>query len=211
MSSNPKPAPSPSATEKPKAYGPPEFIMKQIESMPLLPHETMAAFLDIYDCFLMDLEPQNLRDHYQIYDLSVLVFEVFRYRYLKGSIIKNEQRGAAEQLYRETHTGVRMPGAYPQVAAIASQEAAKWAADPFVRQQAATDFQKAGFTDDAVSTISYLARLPELARIEAMIASTEKRLAIYLKQLVERNDARVARIRRATERALTASSPVTKA
>lgn len=211
MPNNQTPVPPPSTTARPKGCKPPEFIMSQIESMPLFPHETMEAFLDIYDCFLTELEPQNVRDHYQIYDLSVLTFEVFRYRYLKGSIIQNQHRAAAEQLYRETHVGVRMPGAYPQVAAIASQEAAKWAADPNVRQQASTDFQNAGFTADAVSTTSYLAVLPALARIEAMIASAEKRLATYLKELVERNDVRVARIRRTAERALTASSSATRA
>ena len=79
--------------------------------------------------------------------------------------------------------------------AIASTYADKYYTDTAYKKKSDQKFAAAGYGSDAVDGEAFLRSLPSLASIERLIASAEKRLFNFIKELEARYSARAARFK----------------
>jgi hypothetical protein len=184
----------------------PDFIRRHLMKLSLLPGESVSDYLEIYDNFNVELAPKTLLDHIQLGYATDLVYDLFRYHRMKVSTLNNGLRAAVEEMYRKTHEGAAMPGASAGVAFLAAEKAARWPADAAARKKIAAEFAQLGYPEDAIETLAFALVLPTLARIETLIASAQKRLNSYLKDLADSNDKRAAGIQRVAERAIASAA-----
>jgi hypothetical protein len=173
----------------------PDVILKLLSKPPLLPTESVPEFLEIFESFTKAIPLRNVLDYYLVFDITVLTFEVIRYRRMKIAILKNLERPVVEGFFRKTHEGSAMRGASELVAIEASQKAGKWMSDAAYRKTALKSFEVAGYGQDAVEAEAFVRALPETSSIERLIVSAQRRLNAFLKELTERHDKRVAAMR----------------
>jgi hypothetical protein len=193
MTENTQPAAAAEEQEKAREY--PEVIQSLLDSPPILPTEYIDDFLDIFESFDDAISPQNVLDYHLLFDITVLTFEVIRYRRLRIAILKHTELIVVEGFFRKTHDNAALEGASKFVAIEASQKARKYRSDPAFRKTADKSFEDAGFGHDVVEAEAFSRALPEISSIERLIVSAQRRLNDFLKQLTERHDKRVATMR----------------
>ena len=184
----------------------PAVILRLLSRPPLLQTESVPEFLELFDSFASAISPQNVLDYHLVFDITVLTFEVIRYRRLRIAIIKGTEHVVVEGLFRRTHDAAALAAASKAVAIEASQKARKYMSDPAYRKTAAKSFEVAGFGQDAVEAESFSRALPEISSIERLIVSAQRRLNAFLKELTERHDQRVATMRDTAELAIEKAS-----
>jgi hypothetical protein len=171
---------------------PPIFIKKLIEDIEhyLLPGECKDDFLLTFDTLEDHFKTKNLPEYVVVMDCTILVWEVLRYRRVKIGVIRNHQRNAAESLFRKSYEG------HPP-----KDAARRYFSDPIFREESRDAFEAAGFSRDAVEVEAFSRSLPALAEIERQIASAQKRIATFMKDLERRYAERGARLARAAWKA----------
>ena len=185
----------------------PESVLDRLlASPPILPHENAKAFADLFDEFVKYASPETTRDLLEVFQVTVLNWEILRYCEMKASIMRNNRRAAVERLIRVTHDGAAMKGAEAAVRADSAQKTKQWFADPAHRATMRKTFEAAGYAPNAVEAEAFERALPSLASIERLLASAEKRLAALLKDIEKRSEKRAADLRLAARKA-TSSSP----
>src|SRR5258705_11504897 len=112
--------------EQRKARKIPGVILRLLGRAPILPTESVEEFLDIFESFDSTFSPRSVLDFYLVFDITVLTFEVVRYRRLRIEIFKNLERPVVEDFFRKTHEGSAMRGAAEAIAIEASQNARKY-------------------------------------------------------------------------------------
>ena len=118
-----------------------------------------------------------------MFDCTILVWEVRRFRRMKIGVIRSHHRYAVETQFRRTHEG-RVP----------KDAAQKYFSDPVFREESRKAFVAAGFSDDAVEVEAFSRSLTAVAAIERQIASAQKRIATFTKDLERRYAERGARV-----------------
>jgi hypothetical protein len=91
--------------EQKKARAIPDEILRLLGRPPVLPTESVPKFLEIFESFTSAIPPRTVLDYYLIFDITVLTFEVIRYRRMKVAILKNLERPVVEGFFRKTHEG----------------------------------------------------------------------------------------------------------
>ena len=64
----------------------PKLIERSLKAPPLLPGESRAEFIRLYDEFFVPLSPESPHQHWLVWHLTVLTWEVMRYRRMKVDI-----------------------------------------------------------------------------------------------------------------------------
>ena len=143
----------------------PKFIVRLLDNPPLLPGECPGEFEQLYEHFEYSHlgRAKTVIEHIIVYNGTMLAWELMRYQRMKGSATLNQQRVAVESLFRKTHEGALMEGAASGLRAAASRSADGWFRDPTDRARAAKRY---------------------------LIASAQKRLMSFLKDLEGRYGAR---------------------
>jgi hypothetical protein len=164
----------------------PRFINRLLQNPPLLPNESRDEFWQVFEDFeYIDLgRAKTVTEYMLVYSATVLTWEVMRYDRMKIALMRNQQRPALESLFRKTHEG-----------AAANQNAKEWFVSPASRAAAARNFEAAGYAPEAVEAEAFQRSLAALAIIERLIASAQKRLLVFLKDLEKRYGARGAEMR----------------
>ena len=180
----------------------PEVIVRLLSKPPVLPNESEDEFWDIFQSFISAIPPCTVLDYYICFDVTVLTFEVIRYRRMKIAILKNLERPVVESFFRKTHQGAAMKDAWQAVAVEASQRANKWMLDANYRKTASKTFELAGYGQDALEADAFVRALPDISSIERLIVSAQRRLNAFLKELTNRHDNRVATMRAMATRAV---------
>jgi hypothetical protein len=175
----------------------PEFIERLIKNPPLLPGENSYEFEQLFEHFENTHlgRAKSPTEYVLVANVTLLTWEVMRYYRIKASITVNQQRGAVESLFMKTHEGASMEGAAAGLRASASVSADAWFSDPAFRARAAKSFEAAGFAPDAVEAEAFQRSLPTLETIDRLIASAQKRLMSFLKDLERRYGSRGAEVR----------------
>jgi hypothetical protein len=170
----------------------PKFIVRLLDNPPLLPGECPGEFEQLYEHFEYSHlgRAKTVIEHIIVYNGTMLAWELMRYQRMKVSATLNQQRVAVESLFRKTHEGALMEGAASGLRAAASRSADGWFRDPADRARAAKRFEAAGYASDAVEAEAFQRSLPTLATIDNLIASAQKRLMSFLKDLESRYGAR---------------------
>ena len=192
--------------EQEKAREYPDVIQRLLDMPPILPTEYIDDFLDIFESFDDAISPQNVLDYLLLFDITVLTFEVIRYRRLRIAILKHTELIVVEGFFRRTHDAAALAGVSKVVAIEASQKARKYRSDPAYRKTADKSFEAAGFGHDTVEAEAFSRALSEISTIERLIVSAQRRLNAFLKELTERHDQRVATMRDTAELAIEKAS-----
>src|SRR5258708_23860093 len=192
--------------EQEKAREYPDVIQRLLDMPPILPTEYIDDFLDIFESFEDAISPQNVLDYLLLFDITVLTFEVIRYRRLRIAILKHTELIVVEGFFRRTHDAAALAGVSKVVAIEASQKARKYRSDPAFRKTADKSFEDAGFGHDTVEAEAFSRALSEISTIERLIVSAQRRLNAFLKELTERHDQHVATMRDTAELAIEKAS-----
>jgi hypothetical protein len=186
----------------------PDFILRFLANMPLMPGEAWGDYQAIYHDFVVELDPKSVLDHYQVYESCTLTYELFRYHCMKIAISNTPRHtNAVRSLFSNAGTAV------PKVSLASAPEALAAAIEAApnpatikaeVQKAAPKESVQAGYS--LVETHAFVQGLPSLVRIETLIASAQKRLNSYLKELIERKDIRAAKIKRLAERTVAAAA-----
>jgi hypothetical protein len=169
----------------------PPFIVDMLHNPPILPGESKEEFFEIYQSYEVMEEGDAFTpiEFMLAFRATMLTFEVIRYERMKIAILRNQHRPATESLLRKTAGTFSVgPGGH----AMASKKADEYYAKPAYQAASNKQFEAAGFAPDAVDGEAFLRALTSLSSIEKLIASAEKRLFSFNKELELRISARAA-------------------
>jgi hypothetical protein len=174
--------PYPDEEEIQASFEPPVYMAKLLQDMQhfLLPGENDDEFL----CLFEELEDHfNIRDmteYGMIFDYTCLKLELLRYARMKVGIERNTRRAAVETIFRRLSNGK-----------IPKDEIGEYFSEPEFQAQTRKDFEQAGFSLDAVEVEAFQRSLPSIAAVDKLIASGQKRIATFTKELEKRHAVRV--------------------
>lgn len=175
----------------------PQFVLRLLANPPLLPNETREEFFQIFEDFTSAIPPQAQLDYYVFFEIAVLTIEVIRYRRMKIAIFNNAQCRVVDGVFRQTDPDVNAKGSV----AIAANASRKYMMDPVYRANAAKGFAEAGFNQESIDGESFVRALPDIASIERLIVSAQRRLNASLKNFASHDD-RVGTMRATAKRAI---------
>jgi hypothetical protein len=175
----------------------PQIIMNRLNKTPMLPNESRSDVWHTFNCFARELQPETLQDYFTLAEVAVLTFEVMRYRLISAAIIRNQERAAVKALFCK----MSEYGEVNRAAGLeAGENAVKWFSNETYRKQAAANFAKGGFTEDAIAVEAFSGALPSVVMIDKLIASAWRRLDKFLTDLTARKDRRAIVMRLIAER-----------
>jgi hypothetical protein len=106
------------------------------------------------------------------------------------ALTSNQQQAGLKSLFIQTHGAASIPGADKAIIGMdAAKNARRCFTDPDYREDAYADLELMGFIPDGQALLS----LPDLAIIERLAASAEKRYAASIKELEKRRADRAAK------------------
>ena len=163
----------------------PSFIKKLFDEPNRLPPEYREEFGCTFDEFeyMHSGRAKTKLEYILVAEATKLTLSIGRYERMKGAILLNQQRPAAENLFRKTHESAAMKNAEVGLRAAAQVSAKKYFSDAAFKANADQTFEAAGYAPDAIEGEAFLRALPSLAVIERQIASAQKRLFAMLKDL----------------------------
>jgi hypothetical protein len=170
----------------------PDTIREMLRDPPLLPHESEDRFLELFESFRNYAEPENIIDYHLVHTATVNKWETVRYRFMATAVTANQQHAGLKSLFIQTHDDALIPIAEQSVARDAAKNAKRCLTDSDYREEAYLDFESMGYIPDGQA---FLLSLPDLAIIERLAASAEKRYAAAIKEIERRRADRAAKRR----------------
>jgi hypothetical protein len=160
----------------------PRVIEDLLKNPPLLPNESKDDFDRVYDDFLDPLMPETVPQHWLVWNSAILTWEVMRYRRMKVSFVANQRRAAVSALIRyafpsASMRGVRNPGS------DIDDNIERYFSDPAYPPLVARALAESGYSVDAVEAEMFARSLAGLGQIEKLIASAEKRLMMFFREM----------------------------
>jgi hypothetical protein len=168
----------------------PQTILNLLSDPPVLPHESEEAFFALFDSFQAYAKPETIIEWHLVYAATVCRWEGDRYRFMAIAVTTNQQQAGLASLFEQTgEVGIGKVGQH-LVSAQARKNAMKCFSDSDYREQAYIDFEKRGYMPDGQA---FRLSLPDLATIERLLSSSEKRYAVTMKDLEKRMASRAAK------------------
>ena len=159
----------------------PVLIERMLNDPPLLPGESKAEFIRLYDEFSFPLIPESPHEHWLVWHLTVLTWEVMRYLRMKIAHTLNQRRAAVSALIRKAFLSsamrkLRMPGS------DIDDNIDRYFSDPDYPPLIHKGLEAAGYTAQAIEAEMFSCALPALSQLERLIASAEKRLTLFFRE-----------------------------
>ena len=170
--------------------GIPETIRDLLSDPPVLPHENEEPFFALFESFQSYAMPENIIEYHLVYTATVCKWEIRRYRFMAVAVTTNQQQAGLASLFEQTSEAGLGKVAQHLVGVKARKNAAKCFIDSEYRENTYYDFELAGFAPEGQA---FLLSLPALATIERLLASSEKRYAVTMKELEKRMASRAAK------------------
>jgi hypothetical protein len=148
----------------------------------LLLNESKEEFDRVYDDFLDPLAPETVPQHWLVWNSAILTWEVMRYRRTKIAYMQNERRMAVSTLIRKAFSSSSMR-AIRKDGSDVDANIERYFTDPAYPPLVAQALEKAGYSIDAVEAEMLARSLDGLVRIEKLIASGEKRLMLFFREM----------------------------
>jgi hypothetical protein len=170
--------------------GIPETIKDLLSSPPVLPHEPEEPFFALFESFRSYVMPENIIEYHLVHTATVCKWEIQRYRFMAVAVTTNQQQAGLTSLFEQTSKAGLSKFARHLVSVEARKNAMKCFTDSDYREEAYYNFENCGYIPDGQA---FLLSLPALATIERLLASSEKRYAVTMKELEKRMASRAAK------------------
>jgi hypothetical protein len=156
----------------------PRFIRKVLDHPQLLPREIRADFVGVFEDFEFSHlgRAKTTFEYVLVNEAAKLVLNLQYLERIERTILINQQRAAAEALFRKTHVGGMSPG----------MKVEHYFGDPVFKAKSDKEFEEAGYAPDALEDEAYLRALSSLAVIDRQKAANRKALFTILKDLETR-------------------------
>ena len=170
----------------------PRVIEDLLKNPPLLPNESKYDFDGVYDDFLDPLMPETVPQHWLVWNSAILTWDIMRCRRMKVSFVVNQRRAAVGALIRKAFVSssmraVREPGS------DIDDNIERYFSDPAYPPLVAQALAQAGYSLDAAESEAFARSLAGLLQIEKLIASAEKRLMLFFREMDRIHGDRAAR------------------
>ena len=183
----------------------PQAIEAMLKNPPLLPNESRSDFDCVYDDFLDPLAPETVPEHWLVWNSAVLTWEVMRYRRMKVSYMLNQRRAAVGALIRKTFL-TSVTRAIREAGSDIDDNVERYFTDPEYPPLVAQALEKSGYTIEVVESEMFARSLDGLSKIERLIASAEKRLMLFFREMDKIHGDRAIRAQKVADQALLVSS-----
>lgn len=160
----------------------PRMIEHLLEDPPLLPNESKKDFDGVYDNFLDPLMPETVPQHWLVWNSAILTWDIMRYRRMKVSFVANQRRAAVSALIRRAFPSASMRGVRNPGSDI-DDNIERYFSDPAYPPLLARALAESGYSVDAVEAEMFARSLAALGQIEKLIASAEKRLMMFFREM----------------------------
>jgi len=179
----------------------PNAIEAMLKNPPLLPSESKEEFDRVYDDFLDPLGPETVPQHWLVWNSAILTWEVMRYRRMKVAYMLNQRRAAVGSLIRKAFQTSAMR-ALRTAGSDIDDNVERYFTDPEYPSLVAQALEKSGYTIDVVEAEMFARSLDGLSRIEKLIASAEKRLMLFFREMERIHGDRALRAQKIADDAL---------
>ena len=179
----------------------PNTIKAMLKNPPLLPNESKEEFDWVYDDFLDPLGPETVPQHWLVWNSAILTWEVMRYRRMKVAYMVNQRRAAVGSLIRKAFQTSAMR-ALRTAGSDIDDNVERYFTDPEYPSLVAQALEKSGYTIDVVEAEMFARSLDGLSRIEKLIASAEKRLMLFFREMERIHGDRALRAQKIADDAL---------
>jgi hypothetical protein len=170
----------------------PDAIERMLKNPPLLPNEVKEEFERVYDDFLDPMWPETVPQHWLVWNSAVLTWEIMRYRRMKVAYMLNQRRAAVGTLVRKSFCSSAMRTVWEPESDI-DDNIERYFNDPEFQRLLDRALQEAGFAADAIEGEIFARSLPGLLRLERLIASAEKRLMLFFREMEKIHGERAVR------------------
>ena len=160
----------------------PAAIEALLKNPPLLPNESQTDFDRVYDDFLDPLAPETVPQHWLVWNSAMLTWEVMRYRRMKVSYMLNQRRAAVGALIRQAFHSTSMRAVRKGGSDI-DDNIERYFSDPAYRPVVGQTLEQAGYSADAAEAEAFARSLNGLSQFERLIASAEKRLMLFFREM----------------------------
>ena len=191
----PKSKPSAALDQTFNPHQPPAGIVSILQQRALISGVSATEYDALFSAILEEVEPITSLQWLHVKHLTDLAWEIHRYRRLKANIINLARVDAAEALLRPLVVG--RPDtlqAYEQegkVRLVAHNLQFGTEAERSAARQTLINF---GIKRDDVTTQSMVMSLPEVMKLDSLIASAEGRMVVLLREVTRLKDDFVARL-----------------
>jgi hypothetical protein len=165
-----------------------------LKNPPLLPNESREDFDGVYDDFLDPLKPETVPQHWLVWYAAILTWEVMRYLRMKVSYVVNQRRAAVGSLIRKAFQSPSMR-AVREAGSDIDDNIERYISDPAYPPVVAQALAAAGYSLDAAESEAFARSLLGLSQIEKLIASAEKRLMLFFREMDKIHGDRAIRAR----------------
>ena len=189
------------------AQDPPQFIpriiQRQLDNPPILPGENASEFRSLFRGLEMSAQQPGwtAADYTMIYQATTLTWRVIGLERMRAALIRHQRPAAVVALIRRT--GEYAGAERNSIAYMAAPtEAIKYFKSDDARKQIETMFAASGYTQEAVDVEMLQLSLPFLTTIDRQIASAQKQLMAFLKEIERRESRRANALRKAALNAI---------
>jgi hypothetical protein len=191
--------------EGPGMIDPPLAIQAMLKNPPLLPNESNEEFWGLYDDFMDPLLPETASQHWLVWYTATRIWEVMRYRRMKVSYTQNQRRAAVEGLIRKAFQASAMR-AVREAGSDIDDNVERYFSDLEYPPLVAKALEKSGYTVDAVEAEMFARSLDGLSQIEKLVASAEKRLMLFFREMEKIHGDRAIRAQKIAADALSSEN-----
>jgi hypothetical protein len=191
----PKTKPSAALDQTFNPHHPPAGILPILKQRPLVWGEAASDYDALFAAILEEVEPITTLQWLHVKHLTNLFWEIHRYRRLKANIINLARVDAVETLL--TPLVVGRPAtiqAYEQEGKVRRVAHNLQFGNEDEQSAARQTLIKFGIKLDDVTTQSMVMSLPEVMKLDSLIASAEGRMVVLLREVTRLKDDFVARL-----------------
>jgi hypothetical protein len=176
---------------------PPASIMSILEQRSLIWGEAATDYDALFMAILEEIEPITTLQWLHVKHLTDLAWEIHRYRRLKAKMIDLARRDAVQELLTPLIVGPpETLQAYEQESEVRRIANDLQYGSEAKHVRALQDLKRLGITLDDITTQSMVLSLPDVGRVESLIASAEGRMVLLLREVNRLKDDFVARLQK---------------
>src|SRR5262245_39701159 len=144
-----------------------------LPKLPLLISESADEFEAMYEAIELEIKPRGTIEQMYVADISYITWDILRLRHCKTTIINAAFSKALTNVLRQA---LREPGnLFSNPDAEAETLAVQWFTDKKVKTQVSEKLSEFQLDESAIEAEAIRASMPDLERIDRMLASLEAR------------------------------------
>jgi hypothetical protein len=174
----------------------PRFIQRQLDNPPILPGESAVEFRSLFREFEFSEQggDRTAADYVMIFQVTLLTWRLLGLERMRAALIRHQRPAAVVGLLKRTDD---LRGVEPGSLAFAdvSGEVAGYFTSEDARKKMETKLAAAGYAPESVDVEAFQLSLHSLATIDRQVASAQKQLMAFLKEIDRRETRRADALR----------------